>query len=237
MENDLASGLRFSDVSPSSISAPQRGIGMSTTQWIIGLVVALLAGGAMGAVINAVVSSYRDRIQPIGFKQESIVIVKKEANLPAVARLIVRENPFKAGAERSVENLSLARMTLVNKGNQDFEKFVFGITVDDGSRIIDFRVTSPDRYHVMKAITSRKPEDPIPEPLTQLDFRMAPFNRQDTYIVDVYFTYEDTPGSVELSTAHPIRFVELGLAGEKAKGIASGVFRTAVEKQIGIKLG
>jgi hypothetical protein len=210
---------------------------MTTTQWIIGLIVALLAGGAMGAVINAAVSSYRGRVQPIGFKQETIDIVKKDANLPAVARLIVRENPFRAGAERAVENLSLARITLVNKGNQDFEKFVFGISVDDGSRIIDFRVTSPDRYHVMKAITSRKPDDPVPEPLTELDFKMAPFNRQDTYIVDIYFTYEATPSSVGLSTAHPIRFVELGLAGEKAKGMAISVFKTAVEKQTGIKLG
>jgi len=205
--------------------------------WIVGLVAAFLSGGAMGAVINSVVSAYRTRIQPIGFKQEIIDIVKKDANLPAVARLIVRESPFTPGAERSVENLSLARITLVNKGNQDFEKFVFGITVDEGSRIIDFRVTSPDRYHVMKAITNRKSEDPIPEPLRELDFKMAPFNRQDTYIVDIYFSYGDTPTSVKLSTAHPIRFVELGLAGEKAKGIAISVVKTAMETQTGIKFG
>ena len=51
---------------------------MTTTQWIIGLIVAFLSGGAMGAIINTIATSYRNRIQPIRVHQEIIDIIRKQ---------------------------------------------------------------------------------------------------------------------------------------------------------------
>jgi hypothetical protein len=212
---------------------------MTTTHWIIGLAVAFLSGGAMGAIINTIATSYRNRIQPVGVHQEIIDIIRKEdGTLPTVARLVVRENPFRMGAEKTVENLTLSRITLTNRGNQDFEKFVFGISVPEGTLIIDFRATAPDRYHVMKAVTSRTPEDPVPEPVTEMDFKIEPFNRADTYSLDVYLTYEVEAGEITFSTAQPVKFVNVSMAGEVVKILGLSIGRVLVEKTgVGVEIG
>jgi hypothetical protein len=210
---------------------------MTTTHWIIGLAVAFLSGGAMGAIINTVATSYRNRIQPVGVHQEIIDIIRKQdGTMPSEAKLIVRENPFRMGAEKIVENLTLSRITLTNRGNQGFEKFIFGISVPDGTRIIDFRATAPDRYHVMKGLTSRQPEDPVPEPVTEMDFKMEPFNRADTYILDVYLTYEQEAGKISFVTAQPVKFVNVSVAGEVVKILGISIGRVLVEKTMGIEL-
>jgi len=55
---------------------------------------------------------------------------EKGTNFPKLAELIVTEHPLEFGGKRTVENLSLARITITNKGNQDIEKYNFGVTME-----------------------------------------------------------------------------------------------------------
>jgi hypothetical protein len=45
---------------------------MTETQWIITAIASFLGGRAMGAIINAVVSNYRNRQQPVPYTLEII---------------------------------------------------------------------------------------------------------------------------------------------------------------------
>jgi hypothetical protein len=183
---------------------------MTTTQWIISIIVALIGGGAMGAVITAVLSKYRNRRQPVAYTLEVIDIFRKGKNFPRLAKLLVTEHPLGYGEERSVDNLSLARITVTNKGNQDIKEFSFGVTMDEGNKTVDTRFSGTDRHHLIKIGFPGLELDKEPkEPVTAIDFFMEPFNRGDTYSVDIYFTYDKNRGEVKLSSSHPIQFVKL----------------------------
>ena len=110
----------------SRLSPFLRGEPMTTTQWVIGLGVTLIAGGAMGALISAYVSYKRNKRQPVVYTMEIIDIFRKGTNFPRLAKLMVTEHPLGFGEERSVDNLSLARIKVTNKGNQDIKEFTFG---------------------------------------------------------------------------------------------------------------
>jgi hypothetical protein len=170
--------------------------------WILGL----LGGGAMGAIIAAFINYLKNRRQPVGYQKDTIDIFRKKRDHPKLAaRLLAREHPFGTGPEQEIDTLSLARVSLTNLGNQDLAKFTFGITMSEGSKIIDMRMKEPDRHHVMKVIM---PEDRA-KPLTELDFTLEPFNRGEKYNVSIYFTYGENPIDITVSSPHPTRFINL----------------------------
>ena len=109
----------------------------------------------------------------------------------------MKEHPFTRGVENAVENLSLARIALINKGNQDIAEYDFGITLQSNNRVVDFTMSEPDRHHTMKVLV---PADV--EQVSNLDFTLTPLNRGDEYGVDIYFTYDENPGEIKLSSAH-----------------------------------
>jgi hypothetical protein len=53
---------------------------MTSQQWLQ-IVAALLGGGAAGAIITALVSAYRNRVQPVGYKTEVIQVFREKAGL------------------------------------------------------------------------------------------------------------------------------------------------------------
>ena len=171
--------------------------------WILGL----LGGGAMGAIITAYINYRKNRRQPVGYRKDIVDIFRKKRDHPKLAaRLLVREHPLQPSPEYEIDTLSLARVSLTNLGNQDLAKFTFGITMNEGSKIIDMRMKEPDRHHVMKVIM---PDDRS-KPLTELDFTLEPFNRGEKYNVSIYFTYGENPIDITISSPHPTRFINLG---------------------------
>jgi hypothetical protein len=175
----------------------------STQMWIIGLVVAFLSGGAMGAIIKEIVHSHRNRRQPIAYDKDVIVIFNRLRNFPKLeAKLMVKEHPLGSGDYKEVDNLALAQISLTNKGNQDIEKYNFGVTMQESNKVIDVRMLEPDRHHQMTTSFHD-----LTTPISQLDFTLEPFNREDTYNVTVYFTYEKAAGPVKLSSPHPSKLV------------------------------
>lgn len=170
---------------------------------------ALLGGGAMGAIITATITYYRNRRQPVSYKKEVIEVFKKNPDYDSLqALLMVGSNP--SGPGFPVDNYSVARFTLTNKGNQDIGEFEFGVTLEGSNEAVDIKVGAPDRHHVMKVLTSVS----LATPTKELDFILQPFNRGDTYSFNVYFTYKDSAGQIHLSSPHSTKFSEIISTGD-----------------------
>jgi len=176
---------------------------MTTTQWIITLIGSLLGGGAMGALINTLVTRYRNRQQPISYSLETFEMFNKDEYKGLQAELTILDH---ANSNVSVvfENLSVARLVLVNKGNHDIELFDFGVTLSGDSAIVDIKLESPDRHHTANCL--ELPD--VRETTQELDFTLKPFNREDQYTFNIYLTHYVNPGKITLSSAHSTRFVK-----------------------------
>jgi hypothetical protein len=179
---------------------------MTTTQWVIGLIAALIGGGAMGAVITALVTRHRNRRQPIGYSKDIINAFKHEPEFSSL-QIVLMEND---NPQILAKSLSIARFTFINKGNQDMEQFNFGITLGGTSIAVQTKEETPDRHHIFRVLKGAS----VINPTNELDFELQPFNRGEKYSLSVYFTYNDSPGPVDISTHHSTTFVELGTPGE-----------------------
>lgn len=179
------------------------------------MIASLLGGGAMGAVISSLISKHRNRRQPIGYTIEIIEIFKKTPELPSLHGLLMlsEQDEHKSGGAVSVNCLSVARVTLKNKGNQDVEEFNFGITLE--SNAIDVKFETPDRHHIVNVLTPVSLVDLRKE----IDFSLRPFNRRDKYILNVYFMYTEKPGTVKLSSAHATEFIEMDSSNQSVGNI------------------
>lgn len=156
----------------------------------------ILGGGLMGAIVTSIVTSRRNRIQPVGYRKDIIPIFKKGENFPQQAEFSVIEHPLGFGERRSVDNFSLARLTLTNKGNKDFEQFICGVSLTRG-KVASVQFEGADKHHEIKiSLAGVNHEGEPVVPVTTTDFHMQPFNRGDTYRMNIYFTYEDWPGEL-----------------------------------------
>lgn len=98
---------------------------MTQAQWIA-LIAGLLGGGAMGAIITAIVTKHRNRRQPIGYAIEIIDIFKKNLEIPSLqAILMIGDNPG-SGPGFAFENLSIARITVSIKEIKILKNSVLG---------------------------------------------------------------------------------------------------------------
>ncbi len=154
----------------------------------------------MGAVVTALVTRYRNRRQPIAYKMETIEIFKKNPELISLQAVLMEGDK----PNFTADNFSIARITLINKGNQDIEQFSFGVTLKGTDKAIDIKQETPDRHHKIKVLNPVG----LSTPTTELDFTLEPFNRGDKYILSVYFTYLDSSSPIELSSSHSTKFVE-----------------------------
>jgi len=189
---------------------------MTTTQWIITLVVTLIAGGAMGSVIGILSTNRRNRIQPIGVYKEIIPFVNREIGQsgPKAEILLSLE-----GEKKSYSNLTLGRITVENTSNKDYEEFKFGITISGLSMAVFLQTETQDRYH---EITS-SPQIDFHHLDNEVDFTLKPFNRQDVYSVVLFINPVSTDELLEisLSSKHPVKFVERSASSAIAASLLS----------------
>ena len=169
------------------------------------IAITLIGGGAAGAIINAVVTHYRNRLQPIRYAIDVIEIFQESDNFPSLQARLMIGNREDSGPTFLVNNLSVARITLINKGNKDMDRFDFGVTLGGTDEAIDVKIETPDRHHKMELLT---PVD-VSAPKEELDFSMQPFNRNDTYTFDVFYIYADFPSAIKISSPHAQRFVKV----------------------------
>jgi hypothetical protein len=202
---------------------------VTTSQWVViaQKLLPYLGGGAFGALITLVATWYKNRRQPIGYKIETIEIFKEDPYLPSLQAILSRISGSEEGDDEEelahntivLKNLSVARITLVNKGNQDHTEFRFGVTFAEGDTAIDLRTEALDRHHIAKSLTKVD----ITNEQREIDFSLTPFNRGDKYLLSIYFTYKVPDQPIELSTPHPVRFVEIGAMSQTALGVATEV--------------
>lgn len=105
---------------------------MTEVNWVH-VVAAFLGGGAMGAVINALVAVYRSRIQRVGRRIEIMPVFRqaREAT-PLSAQIAITH----AGNTRTFNNLYLVVLQVVNRGNKDMNEFDFGVTLSEGVKCL-----------------------------------------------------------------------------------------------------
>src|SRR5436190_2227965 len=92
------------------------------------ILASLLGGGAVGALITAGVTTYRSRPQPIAWRAELSPLFTP-GSLGSNLKITVAMSD--GGPETKCANLHLADLQLVNRGNKDFAKFAFGITLGE----------------------------------------------------------------------------------------------------------
>lgn len=184
------------------------------------IVVPLFTGGAFGALITAVVTSYRNRIQPVGRRVDVLpLFIQLTDTLPVLrgknseeVSLNTTISISRGTKEYKFPNLFLVDIQVINKGNKDFEEFPFGITLDEGDHTVFVVHKSPDRHHVVSQ-SSVQPE----APKSEIDFSLKPFNRRDLYSFKLYVVIAEgkaEPGEIDFSSRLPIKFTDMPTMGE-----------------------
>jgi hypothetical protein len=195
--------------------------------WIT-VVASLIGGGAMGAIITAFVTNYRNRMQPIGYKSEKIEVFKKEAGLSSLhARIMLTDER----TTYNFDNLVIVRLTLTNKGNQDIAEFSFGMTLLKNDEAIRVQVETPDRHHIAEPIKAAT----FDSPTSEIDYKLKPFNRNDTYIFNLFITVEsneDANREVKLSSVHSVKFTPMPIGTRYIPSPFGGVAAPIIEKLI-----
>ncbi len=182
------------------------------------IIPALIGGGAAGAIINAALTVHRNRIQPVGRRIEITPIFRQADNSTGLrAKIAIAHNCSTA----TFDNLFIAEIQVLNRGNTDFTSFSFGVTLSGGDVCIHVEHISPDRHHEV----TQKPVTTPQDPSYVIDFLLKPFNRKDSYTFKFYIVIPDSasdPKDIELSTSLPIRFAEMPTASEALSKVAQG---------------
>jgi hypothetical protein len=189
---------------------------MTETNWLQ-VAAALVGGGAVGAVITALVTAYRMRQQPVGRRVDVLPVFRPSRGPGQLEAAIAISHGGKAV---TFKNLFLAEVQVVNRGNRDLEEFSFGATLGNGDQCIYVEAAAPDRHHQVLQDTPVAPDAPRRE----IDFRVKPFNRGNVYSFKLYVVIpagEREPKEVVLGSPNPIRFVAMPTAGEMLARAAS----------------
>lgn len=182
---------------------------MAEVEWYT-IVIPLISGGAVGGIITSVVSAYRSRIQPVGRRIEYLALFR---DTPATSSLRAKITVFDGQKDYMYDNLHVGQIQLINRGNKDFKEFAFGVTLTNDDVAISMEPQSLDRHHQVIRLTSITPS----EPKAEIDFVLKPFNRGDTYALQLFIVTppgREQPGAIQLSSSEAIRFVNIPTIAE-----------------------
>ena len=213
MADPLQGGLRHNDWT----NFVRYNLAVHEVDWKI--VASLLGGGAVGAIITAVVTTFRGRRQPIGYRIDTIPVFQSTLGSSAFkAVLTVDDNNTKS----EFTNLYLAEIQLVNRGNKDYAKFAFGFTLEDGDRAVFVDVSTNDRFH--KTTFTAQPTPSAPSAI--IDAVLEPFNRGDAYSFKLYVVVpdgRDAPARIEPGSQEAVVFTPMPTLTEIATEVGRGV--------------
>jgi len=156
------------------------------------------------------VTAYRGRKQPVGYRTQILPVFRPEGNASGLKATIAVTHD---GRTENFENLFLAQIQVINRGNKDLSEIEFGITLDSEDKCIFIEVATPDRHHEVvqvKAVIPSKPE-------CEMDFVLRPFNRRDQYSLKLYIVVPSTqtkPHEPRLGSPSPVTFVKMPTLGE-----------------------
>jgi hypothetical protein len=168
------------------------------------IVVALLGGGAMGAIITAIVGSVRSRRQPIKYTVDMVPVF--QGGMLSDSDVVATLSMFseKGGSGIQIPNLFIAEVEVTNGGNKDLASFQMGVTLSKGDVAAHCAIVTSDRHHQANVLTPIGPAAPKGE----IDFALVPFNRKDTYKFRLYVinSLSNNPGDITPSSPEPVIF-------------------------------
>lgn len=89
----------------------------------------------------------------------------------------------------------------------DIPESGFGVTLKEGDEAVSAQGESPDRHHKGEVLTQIAIESPVSE----VDFLLKPFNRQDVYSFNLFIVIpkdkREAKYEIQLSTQHSVKFV------------------------------
>lgn len=183
--------------------------------------ITILSGGAVGSIITLLVTKYQNRIQPVS---KAVRLVRVFGSMSGESSLSTRLVVEKDGSKYDYDNLYVASVNLDNSGNQDYESFQFGVTLPENADVIHVDTFSEDRHHDIKQITDLG----LDEPVREVDFKLDPFNRQDSYQFDLHIVLSsERPPSeiISFGSSHPVKFVDNNQAADLALEVGLEVLK------------
>lgn len=188
---------------------------METIKQYLPIIASLIGGGFAGAILTNIVSAYRSRRQPVGYRIDIDPILRPK---PEGTSLPARITIDHQGAQYVFNNLFIVRIDIANQGNKDYEEFSFGLTLAEKDMAVHVECVGGDRHHSVAPVAPITPASTTKE----LDFVCRPFNRGDTYTINVFLvtSNEDGPSEPQISSKAPIKFVKIPKLGELVAGVA-----------------
>lgn len=197
-------------------------IAVTEVQWMP-VLASLAGGGAVGAMITSLVTTYRNRVQPVRFHLEMKELFGGVAAGPSATVQVMLSDK---GAVQAFSNLHQLTLDIVNRGNIDRDRFKFSLSFPPGTKIVMLEASDSDRNH---RFISRPDVSPV-SPIDALDFEVQPFNRGDVYEITAYVADADnmTASDVELSSPSPVRFISSPSTTELMAGLKPSIVEIGV---------
>lgn len=182
---------------------------MTVPEWVP-IVAALIGGGAAGACITAIVTSFRNRVQPVAYRLQARELFSSASQNGA---LDVKVSVSEAGKKHEFDNLYELDIEIVNRGNTDRSTFDFGLTLPSKQQAVLVESRTTDRHHQFTTLPILSPENASRE----LDFEVKPFNRGDKYGVVLYVNRDDIDtliSGIEISSPQSVVFKPIPIPSE-----------------------
>ena len=182
---------------------------MPVPAWVP-IVAALAGGGAAGACITALVTSFRNRVQPVAYRLQARELF---SNALQNGALDIKVSVSEAGRRHEFDNLYELDIEIINTGNVDWPTFDFGLTLPAKQQAVLVEGRMTDRHHRFTSLPTLSPENVSRE----LDIQVNPFNRGDRYGVVLYINRDDDNtliGGIDISSPQSVIFKPIPVPSE-----------------------
>jgi hypothetical protein len=203
---------------------------MTQDEWIK-IIFGLAGGGLVGSILTNLWTDWRNRITPIGYRIENDRLFNptQEPSSLQASITVTHDNEH-----YSFNNLSIAQIEIINRGNKDLEKLTYGISLDGTKKIIFAEVEGQDRHHIMTPTDVACPSTP----LEKMDFTCQPFHRGNIYRLKLYIVSlegDTQTAKIDLSSPDSVRFVEAPSINEILQEVLVGTSIVIGPFKIGIR--
>lgn len=168
------------------------------------VVVAFASGGLAGAIFTAVVTAIRNRVQPVDYQMNVAPLLASPLGSMQIS-VTLDGKPYSFGNAYSVD------LELQNSGNQNIEKFEFGVDFPSNFHVLAMSTETEDRHHTATVTPEPSMERMRSAQAANVDVVLSPFNRGDRYKVRFSVT-EGVPATgsmvardIRVSTRVPVR--------------------------------
>lgn len=145
----------------------------------------IIFGGVAGSILTIIFNLWRNRIPKIKAYSEIESLYEKRIEIGDYDIYLAMDNKESEKDFFVFENAFIFRAVLKNTSSKPFPEFKFSITFPENMNPIVAKGSGRDKLHVIKQLNQL---DPDGNTVKDVDFLLEPFNRNDTYVVQVVYT-------------------------------------------------